>query len=80
MSNTWSVRGVSQDLRRNIVEAANRSGITVAEWLDRAVAPALQDDPPPVDDIVSAIDSCLDRLDALTLPAQARGPEACGPH
>lgn len=72
MSDIWSVRGVSPELRREIVEAANRSGLTVAEWLDRAVTPCLNGDHPPagpdlppVGDLLRAIDSCLESLDEL---------------
>ncbi len=76
MSDVWSVRGVSPELRRHIVEAASRSGVTVAQWLDQAVA-AAQDDvpPPPVDDVISAIDKCLLSLDRLerVRPSQRSG-------
>ena len=75
MSDVWSVRGVSPELRRHIVEAASRSGVTVAQWLDHAVAAAQEDAPPPVDDVISAIDKCLLSLDRLeqVRPGQRSG-------
>jgi len=82
MSNVWSVRGVSPELRKKIVSAANRSGLTVAEWLDQAVSPSLEGRQPnpltpatrpegdaATDDpqeIVAAIDACLLDLAMLT--------------
>jgi hypothetical protein len=78
MSDIWSVRGVSPALRREIVEAANRAGLTVAEWLDQAVTPSLNGEPangagpgtnknlPPVGDLLQAIDTCLESLEELS--------------
>ena len=65
MSDVWSVRGVSPELRRHIVEAANRSGVTVAQWLDQMVSPEKSESLPPVDDVIDAIDRCLVSLDQL---------------
>jgi|GEM_PF-4605698 len=88
MSNVWSVRGVSPELRKKIVSAANQSGLTVAEWLDQAVSPSLegwQPDAPtptvqpdghpaaePPHEIVAAIDACLLDLAKLTDLRRAR--------
>jgi|TARA_R110002072_G_scaffold2229_9_gene18299 hypothetical protein len=46
MSSIWSVRGVPPHLRRNIVKAASLAGVSVAEWLELAVSPALETDSP----------------------------------
>ncbi|MGO1117546.1 hypothetical protein ACTL6U_02510 [Rhodovibrionaceae bacterium A322] len=84
MSSIWSVRGVPPHLRRNIVKAASQAGVSVAEWLELAVAPAFEGDQPPrqpkfmkavppqasaddrADQLLAAIDTCLEDLEALT--------------
>lgn len=38
MSTVWSVRGVSPELRRAIVEAAEREGVSVAAWLEQRLS------------------------------------------
>ena len=38
MSAVWSVRGVSPELRRAIVEAAEREGVSVAAWLEQRLS------------------------------------------
>ena len=65
MSNVWSVRGVPPELRREIVEAAQRAGLPVAEWLDRALSPCLREPLPDVDELLSRIDECLAAIDRL---------------
>ena len=65
VSDVWSVRGVSPELRKHIVEAANRSGVTVAQWLDQMVSPEKPESLPPVDDLIDAIDRCLITLERL---------------
>lgn len=76
VSNVWSVRGVPPELRREIVEAAQRAGLPVAEWLDRVLSPTLREPPPDLDELLSRIDECLaaiDRLDAGGRGAVRRG-------
>ena len=74
MSEIWSVRGVSPSLRRGIVKAAEREGISVAEWLERQLADRLDGAAPPaqvakaepsLDGLLSKIDSCLADLQQL---------------
>ncbi len=82
MSSVWSVRGVSPELRRSIVEAASREGIPVAEWLSRAISPSLANGAEPrpsapdaangsdgtVDELLTRIDGCLAELQNLGRP------------
>lgn len=82
MSSVWSVRGMPPELRRSIVEAANREGIPVAEWLSRAISPSLSvgTEPRPaarpapcasdttVDELLARIDGCLAELQNLSRP------------
>lgn len=43
MSAVWSVRGVSPELRRAIVEAAEREGVSVAAWLEQRLSTDFSD-------------------------------------
>lgn len=45
MSAVWSVRGVSPELRRAIVEAAEREGVSVAAWLEQRLSGNLGESP-----------------------------------
>jgi len=40
----WSVRGVSHETRTAAKKAAHRSGLTVGEWIERALQEAAQRD------------------------------------
>lgn len=46
MSAVWSVRGVSPELRRAIVEAAEREGKSVAAWLEQRLSANFDDETP----------------------------------
>jgi hypothetical protein len=46
MSAVWSVRGVSPELRRAIVEAAERDGVSVAAWLEQRLSANFDDEAP----------------------------------
>lgn len=79
MSAVWSVRGVSPELRRSVVRQAGDAGLSVGEWLERALAPVVDGAEvvplhraapvppavPPADDVLLAIDRSLRALDEI---------------
>src|SRR5262249_10338727 len=66
----WQIRGVSLQTREAAREAARRSGISVGEWLDRALLDlALQDGVDPRPGLQSLSDSHDDGGDETTQPS-----------
>jgi len=70
MSEIWSVRGVPPTLRRAIVKAAERDGLSVAEWLERRLSGVLggaaaTDTDDSLEGLLSAIDNCLADIEQL---------------
>ncbi len=65
----WNLKRVDEDTRLAVIEAARRSGMTVGEWLNRALAPDgpgyAEPEPPAAEDLAAAMAEIKDRLDEI---------------
>ncbi len=66
----WSVKGVDQDAREAAKEAARRSGLSLGEWLNAAIAEqaetaALQETDTGLSTVTRRLDTIAQRLDAV---------------
>jgi localization factor PodJL len=74
----WSVRGVDPDIREQAVEAAQRSGLSVGQWLNQVLVGNLDSDDNEIDSPpapsrrarrrTARLDELADRLDRLGKP------------
>ena len=75
-SSPWSVKGVDQDARQVAREAAKRHGITIGEWVDRAIKTRADNSKlgTPVETL-SEIDTAQASSATASVPAIGKAPE-----